>query len=72
MLKLEVDRLIGMADLIWADFQVFITIGNQHFWTPITLHSTRRLRGRLTTCYTSAARSQGKLLASIKLICFLR
>ena len=34
----------------------------------LTLHSTRKLRGRLTTCYASAARSQGKLLARIKLL----
>jgi hypothetical protein len=34
-LLLEVDRLIGMADFILADFQVFITIGNLYFWAPI-------------------------------------
>jgi hypothetical protein len=44
----------GMADLIRADFQVFITIRNGQLW-PITLQSTRRLCGRLTTCYASAA-----------------
>ena len=55
-----------MADLIRA---VFITIGNLHFGTPImadyiALHEETAWQAD----YASAARSQGKLLASIKLI----
>ena len=63
-------RLTDKSDLPinYGRFQVcIIGIFGHRLWL-ITLHSMRRLRGRLTTCYASAARSQGKVLANIKLI----